>query len=64
MTAPAKDQAIVLLASELPAACPNKKMPVWNSHPRVYLDFSHARDAHCPYCGSHYRLEGEIKGGH
>ena len=41
-------------------------MQLWNMHPRVYLDLSHQREAHCAYCGRIYRLkEGEVfKSGH
>ena len=27
-----------LEAGDLPAFCPNRKMPVWSQHPRVFLD--------------------------
>jgi uncharacterized Zn-finger protein len=40
--------------------CPNPKMALWSAHPKVYLDLSKSGEASCPYCGTHYRLEGEI----
>ncbi len=56
---------IELLAKDLPAFCPNNKMPAWSSHPRVFLDVTHDDGASCPYCGTHYRLkEGEVVKGH
>jgi uncharacterized Zn-finger protein len=60
------DRGIVeLLAKDLPAYCPNSKMPAWSSHPRVFLDITHADGAACPYCGTFYRLkEGEVVKGH
>lgn len=58
MTAPTQDQAtaVELDGKDLPAFCPNPQMPIWSSHPRVYLDLSHADQARCPYCGTMYRL--------
>ena len=56
------------LSHEGSTCCPNPKanMQLWNMHPRVYLDLSHQREAHCAYCGRIYRLnEGEVfKSGH
>lgn len=47
---------VELDASELPAHCPNPRMPLWSSHPRVYLDVTHGEAAQCPYCSTVYRL--------
>jgi uncharacterized Zn-finger protein len=56
--------AIELGASDLPAFCPNPRMPIWSSHPRVFLDVSHG-EARCPYCGTAYRLKpGVVVRGH
>ncbi|CAM8658264.1 Zinc finger, CHCC-type [Burkholderiales bacterium] len=56
--------AVVLQAHELPAACPNPRMPLWSSHPKVYLDLAHG-SAKCPYCGTEYTLaEGVSASGH
>lgn len=47
------------------AYCPNPNMPLWSSHPRVFLDFAANGEAKCPYCGTVYRLkEGARAGGH
>jgi uncharacterized Zn-finger protein len=36
-------------------------MPVWNHHPRVFLDVTKTGQAMCPYCGTVYVLKtGEI----
>lgn len=48
--------AIELDAADLPAFCPNPRMPIWSSHPRVFLDVSHG-ETRCPYCGTAYRLK-------
>jgi uncharacterized Zn-finger protein len=52
-------------AGDLPAFCPNRKMTVWNQHPRVFLDVAHAGGAKCPYCGTEYRIKpGTVVKGH
>ena len=48
---------VELTAKDLPAHCPNPAMPLWSSHPRVFLDFDHDGEAKCPYCGTVYRLK-------
>jgi uncharacterized Zn-finger protein len=48
---------VELDGKDLPAHCPNPQMPVWNHHPRVYLELSHQDEAACPYCGTRYRLK-------
>ncbi len=47
-------------------ACPNPKMPLWSSHPKVYIDVRHDGGGKCAYCGTVYRLKpGEkLAGGH
>ena len=45
-------------ACRLPVFCPNPAMPLWSSHPRVFLDVADTGSAMCPYCGTQYRLEG------
>jgi uncharacterized Zn-finger protein len=37
--------------------CPNPKMPLWNHHPRVYIDVASTGQGSCPYCGTAYRLK-------
>ena len=57
--------AIVVEAKDLPVFCPNPRMPLWSSHPRVFLDIEVTGRAACPYCGTRYRLAGgPRKGGH
>jgi uncharacterized Zn-finger protein len=55
---------VTVRAEDLPVFCPNPQMPLWSSHPRVFLDVAGAGEAMCPYCGTRYRLEGEAKAGH
>jgi uncharacterized Zn-finger protein len=44
--------------ADLPLHCPNPAMPLWSSHPRVFLDVADTGEAMCPYCGTRYRLRG------
>jgi uncharacterized Zn-finger protein len=58
-------EAVDVSPQDLPVFCPNPRMPLWSSHPRVYLDIADTGLAMCPYCGTRYRLEGgPLKGGH
>jgi uncharacterized Zn-finger protein len=52
-------EPVTLSAADLPAHCPNPQMPLWSSHPRVFLDLSEGQ-ARCPYCGTMYRLAAGI----
>ncbi|MDO5055890.1 MAG: zinc-finger domain-containing protein [Lautropia sp.] len=52
---------IVLDADELPAFCPNPRMPLWSLHPRVFLDLAHDGQARCPYCSTRYTLKPGVK---
>ena len=52
------DDAVVVEAKDLPVFCPNPRMPLWSSHPRVFLDIEEIGQASCPYCGTRYRLTG------
>jgi len=60
MTAP-----VVVQAKDLPVFCPNPAMPLWSSHPRVFLDIAPVGEVMCPYCGTVYILQGGPRpGGH
>jgi uncharacterized Zn-finger protein len=48
---------VELDGKDLPAFCPNPAMPLWSSHPRVFLDLNHGGKAACPYCGTTYKLK-------
>ena len=65
-THPAAAPSVVELdGADLPAFCPNPAMPVWSSHPRVFLDVARTGEARCPYCGTAYRLKpGSTPRGH
>jgi uncharacterized Zn-finger protein len=49
---------VEVTAKDLPLHCPNPAMPLWSSHPRVFLDVGADGEAMCPYCGTRYRLSG------
>jgi len=43
--------------------CPNPKMTLWSTHPRVFIDVGTTGVGKCPYCGTVYRLKaGEPRG--
>ena len=56
---------IEVTTKDLPLYCPNPAMPLWSSHPRVFLDVAGEGESMCPYCGTRYRLTGSAqKRGH
>lgn len=50
--------AVEVEPGDLPVYCPNPRMPLWSSHPRVFLAIEETGEAMCPYCGTRYRLKG------
>jgi uncharacterized Zn-finger protein len=44
--------------------CPNPKMPLWSTHPRVFIDVVSTGEGKCPYCGTVYRLRAGEKVAH
>ena len=62
---PAKEQTVVVTAKDLPLHCPPRAAQLWSQHPRVFLDIAPTGDILCPYCSTHYVLEGgPAKSGH
>ena len=37
--------------------CPNPKMPLWSTHPRVYIDVATTGAGRCQYCSTRYQLK-------
>ena len=71
MVGAAKKEAVVeLLARDLNAQggvfCPSPRadMKLWNTHPRVYMPIEKTRESRCPYCGTLYKLTGDVASGH
>jgi len=56
--------AVAVQLADLPVFCPNRQMPLWSSHPRVFLDVAATGEAMCPYCGTRYTLTGGARAGH
>ena len=43
--------------------CPNPKMSLWSTHPKVFIDVLSTGEGKCPYCGTVYRMKaGEVLG--
>jgi uncharacterized Zn-finger protein len=49
---------VIVRGEDLPVYCPNPSMPLWSSHPRVFLDIAVTGEVMCPYCGTRYQLLG------
>lgn len=56
MSATESPAIVEIEGKDLPLHCPNPKMPIWSSHPRVFLEVVRTGEAKCPYCGTLYRL--------
>jgi uncharacterized Zn-finger protein len=56
--------AVDVTPADLPLYCPNPAMPLWSSHPRVFLDVAATGEAMCPYCGTRYHMKGAPHPGH
>ena len=41
--------------------CPNPKMPLWSTHPRVFIEVASEGEGKCPYCGTVYRMKAGEK---
>lgn len=50
---------VLVTKENLPVKCPPNGTPTYNSHPLQYLDITKTGEAKCPYCSTHYILEGE-----
>ena len=59
-----KSRYYEVTAKDLPLHCPTPAMPLWDGHPRVFLALEKTGEAVCPYCGTHYKLKGELPKGH
>ena len=45
--------------------CPNPKMALWSTHPKVFIDVATTGEGKCPYCGTVYKLKaGDVIGSH
>lgn len=55
---------VEVTAADLPLHCPLASQKLWNTHPRVFLPIEMTKQARCPYCGTLYKLTGEVRAGH
>lgn len=55
---------IEVSGDDLPLHCPMPGMALWDSHPRVFLPLEEKGEALCPYCGTLYKLKGEVRRHH
>jgi uncharacterized Zn-finger protein len=58
--ATAEKQSLIQL-TDLPLYCPTKEMTLWNTHPRVFLEIEATGKVICPYCGTHFILDTDVK---
>ncbi len=59
-----KARIVEVSGEDLPLHCPTPAMSAWESHPRVFLPIERTGEALCPYCGTLYKLKGELPKGH
>lgn len=53
-------EEITVSAENLPLYCSGPDNESWNGHPKVFLPVGEDGKTVCPYCGTHYRITGEI----
>lgn len=49
----------VIHPRDLPLSCPTADMPLWSTHPKVYLPIEKTGVETCPYCGTHFVLKND-----
>ncbi|MGG4604659.1 zinc-finger domain-containing protein [Alcaligenaceae bacterium 429] len=54
-----QNDIIEVPSEDLPVHCPGPHTPLWNMHPRVFIDTSKTGEASCPYCGTTYKVIGD-----
>lgn len=64
MAANSTQTVVDVTAADLPLFCPTPSMPLWSSHPRVYLPVEATGEIVCPYCSTRYQFTGELPTGH
>ena len=64
MAATLNESVVEVGEQDLPLHCPTPQTPVWNYHPRVFLDVAEAGQMRCPYCGTMYVYKGAKPKGH
>ena len=59
-----KQKEVTVTEKDLPLHCPMPGAPLWERHPRVFLDVAKPGQALCPYCGTRYLYTGAPPKGH
>ena len=59
-----KSRVVQVAAKDLPLHCPMPEAPLWQMHPRVFLDVAKTGEVLCPYCGTRYVFTGPAPTGH
>jgi len=59
-----KARLVEVTEKDLPLHCPLPTAPLWERHPRVFLDVAEAGEMLCPYCGTKYVYRGAPVKGH
>jgi uncharacterized Zn-finger protein len=52
-----QDKVLHVSPAQLPVHCPTDDMPLWNAHPRVFLEIEEQGQVSCPYCGTLFILD-------
>ena len=60
----ADERQVDVNEKDLPLHCPMPNAPLWQLHPRVFLDVAKEGEALCPYCGTKYLYKGAPVKGH
>lgn len=55
---------VAITPADLPLHCSGNHTDLWNGHPRVFLPIQSYGKVECPYCGTVFQLDGEVKGHH
>lgn len=59
MSVESRDTSVVVVNDDESVYCPHPQMPLWSSHPRVFLDMQNGQ-AKCPYCGTLYQQASAV----
>jgi uncharacterized Zn-finger protein len=59
-----RSRVVQVGSGDLPLHCPTAGAPLWQMHPRVFLDVAKTGEVLCPYCGTRYKYTGPRPAGH
>lgn len=64
MTNLTTNHTVHIAAKDLPLYCTGPHHETWQGHPRVFLAIQDKNHIACPYCGTIYQLDGDVKTHH